>query len=110
VNSSSSPENRSPLPRDFYLEPTTQVAQSLLGHLLLRNTAQGLCGGIIVETEAYLSDDPACHAYQRQTTRNRSMWGEPGMAYVYRIYGSYKCFNAVCGEAGHCRSRLGTRR
>jgi DNA-3-methyladenine glycosylase len=96
----SSPEDYAPLPRDFYLESTTEVAQSLLGHLLLRNTAQGLCGGIIVETEAYLSDDPACHAYQRQTTRNRSMWGEPGMAYVYRIYGSYKCLNAVCGQAG----------
>lgn len=100
TSSHSSPAKYSPLARDFYLESTTQVAQSLLGHFLLRNTAQGLCGGIIVETEAYLTDDPACHAYQRQTTRNRSMWGEPGMAYVYRIYGSYTCFNAVCREVG----------
>jgi DNA-3-methyladenine glycosylase len=90
----------SPLPRDFYATPTTEAAQNLLGHHLVRCIGDELCGGVIVETEAYLSDDPACHAYERQTLRNRSMWSAPGMAYVYRIYGAYFCFNAVCQPQG----------
>ncbi len=89
-----------PLPPGFY-EPTADVvAPALLGHLLLRNTPDGPCGGVIVETEAYLINDPACHAYVRQTARNRTMWGPPGHSYVYLIYGLYYCFNAVCRPAG----------
>jgi DNA-3-methyladenine glycosylase len=89
-----------PLPRGFYLQPTNEVAQQLLGHFLLRRIGDELCGGLIVETEAYLVDDPACHAYVRQTTRNASMWGAPGNAYVYQIYGAHYCFNAVCQPSG----------
>ena len=89
-----------PLPRDFYLQPTSHVAQSLLGHYLLRRIGGELCGGVIVETEAYLVDDPSCHAYVRQSPRNASMFGAPGMAYVYQIYGAHFCFNAVCQNEG----------
>ena len=90
----------SPLPREFYQPSAKIVAPLLLGHYLLRRTEKGLCGGEIVETEAYLSDDPACHAYKRETPRNRSMWGEAGNAYVYLIYGYHFCFNAVCQPKG----------
>lgn len=89
-----------PLPRDFYTPTADIVAPALLGHYLLRRTPEGICGGVIVETEAYITNDPACHAYVRETPRNRSMWGEAGSAYVYRIYGAYYCFNAVCCPSG----------
>ncbi len=89
-----------PLPRSFY-EPSAQaVAPSLLGHWLIRRTANGDCGGPIVETEAYLVGDPACHAFVGRTNRNRVMWGIPGMAYVYLIYGFHYCVNAVCQPEG----------
>ena len=95
-----------PLPRDFYLQPTSQVAQSLLGHFLLRRIGNELCGGIIVETEAYLADDPSCHAYVRKSPRNASMFGAPGFAYVYQIYGAHFCFNAVCQNEGTAEAVL----
>ena len=89
-----------PLPRNFYEPSADVVAPALLGHFLLRSTPEGIVGGVIVETEAYLTNDPACHAYVRETPRNKSMWGECGNAYVYLIYGYHFCFNAVCHEKG----------
>jgi DNA-3-methyladenine glycosylase len=90
-----------PLPAHFYEPSAELVAPGLLGHLLLRRTPDGdWAGGPIVETEAYLANDPACHGFRRETPRNRSMYGPPGRAYVYFIYGNYFCFNAVCGAKG----------
>src|SRR5882757_7553926 len=89
-----------PLPRTFYQPSAKIVAPALLGHWLIRDTPNGPCGGPIVETEAYLTDDPACHGAPGPTARNRVMFGPPGHAYVYLIYGFHFCVNAVCRPAG----------
>src|SRR5437764_2901324 len=89
-----------PFPKCFYEPSAKTVARDLLGHFLIRNTAAGCCGGPIVETEAYLSDDPACHGAPGPTPRNRVMFGPPGHGYVYLIYGYHFCVNAVCRPAG----------
>jgi DNA-3-methyladenine glycosylase len=94
-------ENIKPLPRDFYSPSAKVVAPRLLGHYLLRRTPHGLAGGPIVETEAYIKNDPACHGYIGPTNRNRVMFGPPGRAYVYLIYGFYNCFNTVCCPEHH---------
>lgn len=89
-----------PLLRSFFDPPADRVAPRLLGHWLIRRTAAGVCGGPIVEVEAYLTDDPACHAFGGETERNRAMFGHPGHAYVYLIYGYHFCVNAVCQKRG----------
>lgn len=89
-----------PLARSFYEPSARVVAKRLLGHYLLRRTPGGYCGGAIVETEAYVQNDPACHAFVGLTNRTRTMFGRPGHAYVYLIYGFYNCFNTVCCEEG----------
>ncbi|HYG34836.1 MAG TPA: DNA-3-methyladenine glycosylase [Clostridia bacterium] len=88
------------LPRSFYEPSAKEVALALLGHWLIRNTPAGPMGGPIVETEAYLKDDPACHAAPGLTARNRTMFGPPGHGYVYLIYGYHFCVNAVCQPVG----------
>ena len=93
-------QNFSPLTRRFYQPSAAIVAPALLGHWLIRNADNGPSGGVIVETEAYLVNDPACHAAPGPTPRNRVMFGPPGYAYVYLIYGFYYCVNAVCRPEG----------
>jgi DNA-3-methyladenine glycosylase len=84
-----------PLSRSFFEPAADVVAPRLLGQWLIRRTPAGVCGGPIVEVEAYLNDDPACHAFGGETNRNRAMFGHPGHAYVYLIYGYHFCVNAV---------------
>ncbi len=88
------------LPRSFYEPSADVVAKALLGHLLIRYTAAGPCGGMIVETEGYLTGDAAAHSFRGETARTRTMFGPPGHAYVYFIYGVHFCINAVCQPRG----------
>ncbi|MBA4437182.1 MAG: DNA-3-methyladenine glycosylase [Nitrosopumilaceae archaeon] len=84
------------LPRKFYLQDTVTVAKNLLGKKIVRKIGRTEISGIITETEAYThKDDPASHAYRKITDRNKAMFGEVGMAYVYFTYGMYYCFNVV---------------
>ena len=81
------------LSTSFFEQPVDHVARALIGAVLLVNGV----GGRIVETESYDSDDPASHSYKmRRSTRNGSMFGPPGHAYVYRSYGIHWCLNFVC--------------
>jgi DNA-3-methyladenine glycosylase len=94
------------LPQSFYEPSAEAVAPRLLGQWLIRRTAGGFCGGPIVETEAYLAEDPASHGFGGETARNRAMYGPPGRAYVYLIYGAHFCVNAVCQRAGRAEAVL----
>lgn len=89
------------LPHGFFARETREVARDLLGQIVVTRSPEGLTAGRIVETEAYLGpDDPASHAARLRSGRVESMWGEPGIAYVYRSYGIHTMLNVVTRPAG----------
>jgi DNA-3-methyladenine glycosylase len=97
------------LPRTFYLDPPDVVSRNLLGKLLVRRYESGSgarrkiqrLSGRIVEVEAYFGlDDPAAHTFVGKTARNAVLFGPPGFAYVYFIYGMYFCLNFSCEPDG----------
>jgi len=90
------------LPRSAYIDSPDVVARRLLGKLLVRSTESATLIARIVETEAYLgTDDPAAHAFAGRTARTEVLFGAPGHAYVYTIYGIYACLNVSCEPEGH---------
>jgi DNA-3-methyladenine glycosylase len=89
------------LPRSFYLDAPEQVARRLLGKLLVRKMNSATLVGRIVEVEAYIGEqDAAAHAFSGRTARNGVLFGPPGHAYVYFIYGMYYCLNVSCEPEG----------
>ena len=90
-----------PLPASFYNRDPRRVARELLGKVLVRRDGGGLRAGRIVEREAYLGrKDPAAHAFSGPTKRNLVLFGPPGRAYVYFIYGNHYCLNVSCQPEG----------
>lgn len=88
------------LTRKFYRRDAETVAQELLGQILITHLPQGETAGLIVECEAYLGrEDKAAHSFRgKKTQRNQVLFGPPGYAYIYLIYGMYHCFNVVVGQ------------
>jgi DNA-3-methyladenine glycosylase len=85
---------------EWFERSAVTIAPALIGCTLVRQLTDGsLLRGMIVETEAYQSGDPACHAYRKQTKRNQIMFGAAGYVYVYLIYGMYHCVNVVTDRA-----------
>ena len=80
------------LPQVFFCRPAELVAPDLIGCLLVkRQTGGSLLWGVVVETEAYSQDDPACHGFRRRSSSNETLFGEPGRFYVYVSYGIHHC-------------------
>ncbi|WP_320666446.1 DNA-3-methyladenine glycosylase [Prochlorococcus sp. MIT 1307] len=88
------------LPNSFFCRPAQYVAPDLIGCMLVKEQAgNNYLFGIIVETEAYSQEEPACHGYKRRTSSNETLFGKPGHFYVYLTYGIYHCVNIVTDKA-----------
>ena len=84
------------LPQAFFARPAEQVAPELIGCLLVKRQTDGsLLWGVVVETEAYSQEEPACHGFRRRSPQNETLFGEPGRFYVYVSYGIHHCVNVV---------------
>jgi DNA-3-methyladenine glycosylase len=95
------------LPRDFFARSPRSVARGLLGKVLVRNAGKLRLAARIVEVEAYLGEnDPAAHAAAGNTARTSVLFGPPGYAYVYFIYGNHYCLNVSCERDGKAGSVL----
>jgi DNA-3-methyladenine glycosylase len=100
-------DSHTPLHRSFFNRPVLEVAPELLGRYLVRTAPDGRIVLRITEVEAYAGEaDPGSHAYKGRTQRNASMFGPPGHAYVYFIYGMWFSLNLVCGAEGHASGVL----
>lgn len=86
------------LTKSFFDDDTVSVAKNLLGCYVETEVDGKRCVGKIVETEAYLFDDPATHSFKGKTSRNAMMFEEAGRVYVYFIYGMYYCVNIVTNK------------
>ena len=96
-----------PLPRNFYDRNAVKVAPDLVGCVLARRGRRGWLLGRIIEAEAYVGEhDLACHSRAGRTARTEVMYGEPGHAYVYLIYGIHQMLNCVCGPGSDANAVL----
>jgi DNA-3-methyladenine glycosylase len=99
-----------PLSREFFARDPRKVARELLGKVLVRNSTGSQKSALtarIVELEAYLGEaDPAAHAFVGRTLRNEVLFGPPGHAYIYFIYGNHYCLNVSCETEGRAGSVL----
>ena len=86
------PKQPPALPQAFFARPAELVAPDLIGCRLVKRQEDGsLLWGVVVETEAYSQDDPACHGFRRRSPSNETLFGEPGRFYVYVSYGIHHC-------------------
>ncbi|NMO84860.1 DNA-3-methyladenine glycosylase [Cyanobacteria bacterium 150NLHA] len=88
------------LPLELFCRPAEVVAPELVGCRLVKHQDDGsLLWGVIVETEAYSQDEPACHGYRRRSPQNETLFGEPGRFYVYVSYGIHNCVERAQGSS-----------